>query len=196
MRSTAPACAASCSSAGRSGRYRLAVRRRVGSAHPSLSCPRLGQEGGGSARSSAGAVHKAGDARRLDWARRDLMVHTSPTKRSSDFIAFSTTSTRYGPSPAVAQADRARPRQRPDPYQQGLAGRACRARYWLTIEWLPKYAPELNDIEEVLARSETPSSRASDLHRSGRPRPRIHEAVINLNTERNRDPLANQRIAA
>jgi transposase len=29
-----------------------------------------------------------------------------------------------------------------------LAALAARA-HWLTVEWLPKYAPELNDIEGV-----------------------------------------------
>ena len=32
--------------------------------------------------------------------------------------------------------------------KRSLAALAARAR-WLTVEWLPKYAPELNDIEPV-----------------------------------------------
>ena len=68
--------------------------------------------------------------------------------------------------------------------------------HWLTVEWLPKYAPELNDIE-VLWRdlkrhplAHQTFNGPDDLDRA------IDEAVINLKTERNRHPLANQRIAA
>ena len=32
--------------------------------------------------------------------------------------------------------------------KSALAALAARA-HWLTVEWLPKYAPELNDIEVV-----------------------------------------------
>jgi transposase len=66
----------------------------------------------------------------------------------------------------------------------------------LTIEWLPKYAPELNDIEEVwrdlkqhhLAHQTFPG--ADDLDHG------IHRAIAKLNTERKRHPLDSQRIAA
>ncbi len=85
----------------------------------------------------------------LDWARRDLVVHTSRTKRSSDFAELlAAVDRRYGPKPGrnnkpvvlvldngaihTSKASRA-----------ALAGRE----HWLTVEWLPKYAPELNAIE-------------------------------------------------
>ena len=68
--------------------------------------------------------------------------------------------------------------------------------HWLTVEWLPKYAPELNDIEVVwhdlkahhLAHKTFTD--AADLDRD------IHAAVTALNTERNVDPLVKQRISA
>ena len=67
---------------------------------------------------------------------------------------------------------------------------------WLTVEWLPKYAPELNDIEERwrdlkrhhLAHQTFMGPEALD-HA-------IQEAVMKLNAERNHHPLANHRIAA
>ena len=68
--------------------------------------------------------------------------------------------------------------------------------HWLAVEWLPKYAPELNDIEPVwrdLKRhhlAHQTFTGPDDLDRA------IHDAVANLNAERNRDPLAGQRIAA
>lgn len=86
----------------------------------------------------------------LDWTRRDLIVHTSRSKRSSDFIAFlEILDRRYGPAPD-------RDPQRPvvlvldnGPIHTSKATRAALAarQHWLTVEWLPKYAPELNDIE-------------------------------------------------
>src|SRR4051812_7109472 len=67
---------------------------------------------------------------------------------------------------------------------------------WLSVEWLPKSAPELNDIE-VLWRdlkrhhlAHQTFAGPQDLDQA------IHDAVRKLNTERSRHPLANHRIAA
>jgi transposase len=89
----------------------------------------------------------------LDHVTRQLIVHTSPTKRSSDFIAH-------------------------------------------LEQWLPKYAPELNEIEPVwrdlkahhLAHQTFTDVAALDQA--------IHDAVIDLNRERIPDPLAMPRISA
>jgi transposase len=85
----------------------------------------------------------------LDWARRELIVHTSRTKRSSDFIALlEEVDRRYGPKlgvaiqPLVLVLDNG-PIHTSKASWAALAARA----HWLTVEWLPKYAPELNDIE-------------------------------------------------
>jgi transposase len=75
---------------------------------------------------------------------------------------------------------------------KALAARA----HWLTVKWLPKYAPELNDIEVVwhdlkahhLAHQTFTDADALDQA--------IHAAVIALNQERNLDPLVKQRISA
>ncbi len=64
-------------------------------------------------------------------------------------------------------------------------------KHWLTVEWLPKYAPELNDIEVVwhdlkahhLAHQTFADAAALDRA--------IHTAVEALNQERNVDPLVN-----
>ena len=76
-----------------------------------------------------------------------------------------------------------------------LAALAARA-HWLTVEWLPKYAPELNDIEPVwrdlkahhLAHQTFTDAAALDQA--------IHDAVTDLNRERIPDPLAKPRISA
>jgi transposase len=68
--------------------------------------------------------------------------------------------------------------------------------HWLTVEWLPKYAPELNDIEVVwhdlkahhLAHQTFTDVAALD-HA-------IHTAVQDLNRERMAVPLAKLRISA
>jgi hypothetical protein len=97
-----------------------------------------------SAGRGAGTVQEAGDHRRSRLRRSS----TSATKRSSDFIAFlGRLDAIYRPCPG-----------RPDkpvvfvldngPIHPSKASQATlAARAWLTIEWLPKYAPELNDIE-------------------------------------------------
>ncbi|WP_456632777.1 transposase [Bradyrhizobium sp. USDA 10063] len=83
-------------------------------------------------------------------------------------------------------------RRQPRPSRPGPTGSPS----WLTVEWLPKYAPELNDIEVVwhdlkahhLAHKTFTDAEALDRA--------IHAAVTSLNSERNVDPLAKQRISA
>jgi transposase len=134
----------------------------------------------------------------LDWAHRKLIVRTSRTKRSSDFLALlEEIDRRYGPKrgvalkPIVIVLDNG-------PIHTSKASRAARAQraHWLTVEWLPKYAPELNDIE-VLWRdlkrhhlAHQTFAGPDDLDCA------IHKTVLKLNTERNRYPWANQQIAA
>ena len=87
----------------------------------------------------------------LDHVTRQLDRHTSPTKRSSDFIAHLRatrpslwTQTRAPTKPVVLVEDNG-PIHTSKAPRAALAARA----HWLTVEWLPKYAPELNDIEIV-----------------------------------------------
>ena len=87
----------------------------------------------------------------LDYRTRQLIVHTSPTKRSTDFIAHLEQLDRlYGPKPGqmikpVVLVEDNGPIHTSKLSLKALAARA----HWLTVEWLPKYAPELNDIETV-----------------------------------------------
>ena len=86
----------------------------------------------------------------LDAATNGLLVRTSASKRSGDFIALlGALDRRYGPvadagspaKPVVLVLDRGT-------IHTGKASRAAlAARSWLTVEWLPTYAPELNPIE-------------------------------------------------
>jgi transposase len=87
----------------------------------------------------------------LDHVTRQLIVHTSPTKRSSDFVTHLEQLDRlYGPRPGqptkpVVLVEDNGPIHTSKLSMAALAARA----HWLTVEWLPKYAPELNDIEVV-----------------------------------------------
>ena len=82
----------------------------------------------------------------FDPVHRRLLVHTSATKRSTDFIALLD---RLGA--AYGTAERAQPLvvvlDNGPIHTSKLTTRALAQRPWLTVEWLPKYAPELNDIE-------------------------------------------------
>ena len=76
-----------------------------------------------------------------------------------------------------------------------MAALAARA-HWLTVEWLPKYAPELNDIEAVwrdLKAHHLAHQTFADLDALDRA---IHHAVDELNAERTVLPLAEPRISA
>ena len=84
------------------------------------------------------------------------------------------------------------------PIHTSKATRAALAEraHWLTVEWLPKYAPELNDIEAAwrdLKRhhlAHQTFTGPDDLDRA------IHDAVAKLNAERCHLPLGSQQIAA
>ena len=133
----------------------------------------------------------------LDCAAHKLIASTSATKRSSDFIAFlGRVDAIYGPCPG-----------RPDkpvvfvldngPIHTSKASRAAlAARDWLTIEWLPKYAPELNDIERSwrdLKRHFLAHQTFTDIDHLDRA---IHKAIADMNHERQSSLCSNLRIAA
>jgi hypothetical protein len=134
----------------------------------------------------------------LDHVTHRLFVHTSKTKKSSDFLAHIEQLDRlYGPKPSqptkpVVLVEDNGPIHTSKTSRAALAAR----KHWLTVEWLPKYAPELNDIELVwhdlkahhLAHQTFAD--ADDLDRA------IHKAVRKLNAERMPLPLDEPRISA
>ncbi len=134
----------------------------------------------------------------FDHVTRQLVVHTSRTKRSTDFAAHLEQLDRiYGPKPSqtgrpvVLVLDNGPIHTS----KASLAALAARA-HWLSVEWLPKYAPELNDIEGIwrdlkahhLAHQTFADADALDQA--------IHHAVGALNAERAQSPLAKPRISA
>jgi transposase len=134
----------------------------------------------------------------LEWGKRKLVVTTSRTKRSTDFIAhLHCLDQLYGPKPgepmkpSVIVLDNG-------PIHTSKASRAALAEraHWMTVEWLPKYAPELNGIERAwldLKANHLAHQTFTDLDDLDQA---IHNAVTELNTERNRDPLGDPRISA
>jgi hypothetical protein len=133
----------------------------------------------------------------LDYARRNLIVATSRTKRSVGFMAHLQRLDRlYGPKPGMANKPSVLvlddgPIHVSKASQAALAERA----HWLTVEWLPKYAPELNGIEIVwgdLKSRHLAHRTFIDLDNLDSA---IHHAVADLNLVRNRDPLDGQRIS-
>ena len=134
----------------------------------------------------------------LDWTRRKLIVVTSATRRSADFIALlQTLDGLYGPKPGAATKpvvivlDNG-PIHLSKATETALAARA----HWLTVEWLPTYAPELNNIEPVwgdlkahyLAHQTFADPQALENA--------VHAAVAKLNAKPHRHLLANQQLSA
>ena len=101
----------------------------------------------------------------LDHVTRQLIVHTSPTKRSSDFVAHLGQLDRlYGPKPGQSAKPVVLVEDNGPIHTSKLSLAALAARaHWLTVEWLPKYAPELNDIEVVWRTSRRIISRITPL---------------------------------
>ena len=125
----------------------------------------------------------------LDPIRVQLLVRTSATRRSTDFIRLlDDLDATYGGAtrtrPLVAVMDNG------SIHTSKLTGKALAKRPWLTVEWLPKYAPELNEIERSwrdLKRHHLANrtfADADDLDRT------IYRAVDRLNQERRAHPSA------
>jgi transposase len=133
----------------------------------------------------------------LDAATGELIVLTSQTKRSTDFIGLlEAVDRRCAPptqtlaKPPVIVLDNG------PIHTSKLSTKALAARPWLTIEWLPKYAPELNDIE----RSWRDLKRHHLANRVFQSRAdldgQIHNAVRAMNRERVKPVCHDLRIAA
>ena len=125
----------------------------------------------------------------FDPVRVELLVPASATKRSSDFIdLLDALGGAYGAmgrtKPLVIVMDNG-PIHTSKHTTQALAKRP-----WLTIEWLPKYAPELNAIEHCwhdLKRHHLANRTFADADALDRA---LHAAVSRLNHERQPHPSA------
>lgn len=133
----------------------------------------------------------------LDHACGKLTVHRSRTKRSMDFIGLlECLDPLYGPRPGVPAKPVVLVLDNGPIHVSKLSRAALDKRPWLTIEWLPKYAPELNDIE----RSWRDLKRHFLAHQTFRSLEELDAAIVlavaRLNQERARHLCHDQRIAA
>jgi transposase len=132
---------------------------------------------------SPGQAKKRAMLGAFDPVHRRLLVHTSATKRSIDFVALlDQLGAAYGTAertrPLVAVLDNG------PIHRSKLTTKALAQRPWLTLEWLPKYAPELNDIERCwrdLKQHQLANRTFADADALGRV---IQDAVASLNHER------------
>jgi len=121
----------------------------------------------------------------LDHVRGELVVLTSATKRSGDFVARLRRLDRdYAPRPGRTSRPVVLVLDNGPIHTSRATRKALAERPWLAIEWLPRYAPELNDIE----RSWRDLKRHYLAHRTCRDADAldaaIHHAVQALNQER------------
>src|SRR5690349_13063778 len=115
----------------------------------------------------------------FDPVSRRLLVHISPTKRSTDCVdLLYQLGTAERTRPLVAVLDNG------PIHRSKLTTRALAERKWLTLEWLPEYAPELNDIERCwrdLKQHYLANRTVADADALERA---IHNAIARLNHER------------
>lgn len=134
----------------------------------------------------------------LDCRTRRLVVHTSKTKRSSDFVAhLEQLDQLFGPMPGRPFKPVVLVLDKGPIHVSKLSRVAFAARtHRLTVEGLPKYAPELNEIEVVwrdLKAHHLAHRTFTDIAALDQT---IHTAVEDLNRERMAVPLAKLRISA
>jgi transposase len=126
-----------------------------------------------------------------DAVERRLLVQTSATKRSTDVIALLD-----GIGAAYGTTGRTRPLvvvlDNGPIHTSKATTKALAERPWLTVEWLPKYAPELNDIEHRwrdLKQNHLANRTFADVDDLDRT---VRQAVDDLN--RKRKPLSSAKL--
>jgi transposase len=121
----------------------------------------------------------------LDHARRELTVLTSATKRSGDSVALLGRLDRdYGPAPGREDRPGVLVLDNGPIHTSKASREALAARPWLTVEWLPRYAPELNDIERSWRDLKRHYLAHQTFRDAGQLDRAVHEAVHALNRER------------
>jgi len=121
----------------------------------------------------------------LDAITCMALVHTSPTKRSNDFVALLERLDRaYGPAPGQTRKPVVLVLDNGPIHTSKATTKALADRPWIALEWLPRYAPELNPIEATWR----DLKRHHLAHRTFRDtddlNQTIHQAMATLNKER------------
>jgi transposase len=134
----------------------------------------------------------------VNFVSRELIVETSRTKRSTDVIALLERLDKiHGPKPAAAGKPATivldnGPVHASKATRAALAARA----HWLTPEWPPKHAPELNDIERDWKTLKTHHLADKTFHDRDAPNAEIEAAVQDMNSKRKTQALVKPRISA
>ena len=133
-----------------------------------------------------------------DALTRELIVHTSRTKRSADFLAqLEEIDRRFAPRPGRETRPVVLVLHNGPIHTSKQTTQALGERPYLTVEWLPRYAPELNDIELAwrdLKRHHLAHRTFADAHHL---EAAIHRSVTDMNRERMKaHSCDNLRIAA
>ena len=134
----------------------------------------------------------------LDFVSRQLAVVTSQTKRSADFIVLLEQIDRiHGPRPGAASKPVTIVLDN-GPVHTSKASRAALAEraHWLAVEWLAKYAPELNDIEREWKTFKAQHLAHQTFKDQDALKNTIDAQVQAINSARKTQPLASQRISA
>jgi transposase len=134
----------------------------------------------------------------FDHRTRQLVVHTSRSKRSADFVAHLEQLDRlYGPKPGQPVKPVVLVEDNGPIHTSKLSTAALAARaHWLTVEWLPRYAPELNDIERVWHDLKANHLAHQTFADPDALEAAIHHAVEARNRQRQPLPLDGSRISA
>ena len=134
----------------------------------------------------------------LDFVSRELIVETSRSKRSSDFIALLERIDRlYGPKPGEARKPlRIVLDNGPVHTSKATLAALAQRSHWLTPEWLAKYAPELNDIERSWQTLKGRRLAHKTFESADHLETTIHEELAAMNENRLHHPLADHRIFA
>jgi transposase len=133
-----------------------------------------------------------------DAVTGELLVITSKTKRSADFIALlEEMDHAYGPVPGMVRKPVVIVLDNGPIHVSKASRKALEARaHWLTVEWLPKYAPELNEIERSWRDLKAHHLAHQTFADEAELEMAIHNAVAKINIERADRPLAKFRISA
>lgn len=121
----------------------------------------------------------------LDAVARTALVHTSATKRSADFVdLLERLDEVYGPAPGRARKPVVLVLDNGPIHTSKVTAKALAARPWIVVEWLPRYAPELNAIEGTWRDLKRHHLAHRTFRDAGGLNRAIHEAVAEMNKER------------
>lgn len=134
----------------------------------------------------------------LDFATQELIVGTSTTKRSADVIALlERLDRRYGPQPGeLCRPVRIVLDNGPAHRSKATLAALAERQHWLSPEWLPKYATELNDIERTWKHLKGQCLAHKTFHDAAHLESTIKVEIAAMNATRNPHPLAKLRISA